>query len=57
MEQRQRLTAAALVRQVENVLQLRVMAEHALVEVLGERGARWFEQRDGAFDDGDGGLV
>ena len=56
-EQRQWLSATALMRQVEHILQLRVMAEHALVEVLGEGRTRRFEQRNGALDDGDGGLV
>lgn len=57
VEQGQRLAAAALVSQVENILQLGVVTEHALIEVLGECRARRFEQRYGAFDDGDGGLI
>jgi hypothetical protein len=37
--QRFGLAAALLVRLVEDVLQLRVVREHALVEMLGDRGA------------------
>ena len=51
------LTATALMGQVEHILQLGVVVEHALVEVLGEGRPRRFEQRNGALDDGDGGLV
>ena len=56
-EQSQGLTATALMGQVEHILQLGVVVEHALVEVLGEGRPRRFEQRNGALDDGDGGLV
>ena len=57
IEQGQRLAATALVGQVEDIFQLRVMAEHPLVEVLGEGRACRFEQRNSAFDDGNGGLI
>ncbi len=57
IEQGQRLAATALVGQVEDIFQLRVMAEHPLVEVLGEGRTCRFEQRNGAFDDGNGGLI
>ena len=56
-EQGQGLAATALMSQVEHILQLGVVAEHALVEVLGKGRPRRFEQRNGALDDGDGGLV
>ncbi len=39
VEQRQWLTTAALMGQIEDIFQLRVMAEHPLVEVLRQRWA------------------
>ncbi|MNS92661.1 hypothetical protein D3C72_1268040 [compost metagenome] len=57
VEQCQRLATTALVRQVEDILQLGVVAEHALIEMLGEGRPRRFEQGNGTFDDGDGGLI
>ncbi|MNP74854.1 hypothetical protein D3C76_1717940 [compost metagenome] len=57
VEQGQRLATTALVRQVEDILQLGVVAKHALIEMLGEGRPRRFEQGNGTFDDGDGGLI
>lgn len=56
-EQCQGLSPATLVSQVEEILQLGIVAEHALIKVPCEVRARRFEQRNGALDDGDGGLV
>ncbi len=57
IEQGQRLAAAVLMGQVEDIFQLRVMVEHPLIEVLGKGRTCRFEQRNGAFDDGNGGLI
>lgn len=51
--ERFRLIAALLVRLVEHILQLRMMREHALVEVFGDRCAVFGEHRYGGFDAGD----
>ncbi|MNY21382.1 hypothetical protein D3C86_1549260 [compost metagenome] len=50
--QRARLVTAGLVGLVEQHLHLRVFAEHDLVEMLGQRFAAGFQQRDGGLDDG-----
>ena len=57
VEEHPRYSAEEAMGQVEDIFQLRVMAEHPLVEVLGEGRACRFEQRNSAFDDGNGGLI
>src|SRR5690606_34119812 len=46
-EQRKLLATGMLVAHVENVFQFRIMAEHALVEMLGNDSASAFQQGNG----------
>jgi hypothetical protein len=48
--QRHRLLAGLVVRLVEDVLQFRVVAEHALIEIRRQGNAVLLEHRDGGLD-------